>query len=236
MDRTPLVKTLAVSICAVVTGIAFSTAVAAPGADGPGKGQDRGKHRGQDPEVRAEKMFDRLDADGSGAVTVDEFLARPEDRAERQFARLDTDEDSSLSLEEFLERPDRDRSGRERPGRGRPGQDRPGQGRPDLTDIDKEAVKACVEEALDIDLPERPEPEEVFAMMDANSDGAVSQDEFMSAAETRSMNRFGRMDADGDGGITLEELQAALEARASHREARKQCVEEQLAADELTGS
>jgi Ca2+-binding EF-hand superfamily protein len=209
--KPPLVKTLVSSIIAISAGVAVATAIAAPGGHGPGKGHERGS-KIKDPEVRAEKMFERLDADGSGVVTIDEFMSRPGNRATRHFERLDVNEDSSLSPEEFLDHPRRHDG-----------------------DIDHDAVRACVEEALGEELPERPEPEAVFADMDANGDGAVSEDEFLGAAESRASDRFARVDADGDGGITLEELLAAVDTRTSHRDIRRQCVEEQRAADELTG-
>lgn len=41
--------------------------------------------------------------------------------------------------------------------------------------------------------------------MDANSDGAISKDEFMAAHE----EKFNSMDADGDGAVTEDEMKAA---------------------------
>ena len=209
--QLPSAKKLTSSIIVLSAGMAVTAALAAPGGFGPRKGHERG-HKMKHPEVRAEKMFERLDVDGSGVITIDEFIARPGDRAERHFERLDTNEDSSLSLEEFLDRPPR----------------------PD-TDIDREAVRACVEEALGEELPARPEPETAFADMDANGDGAVSQDEFLSAAEARASERFATVDSDADGGVTLEELRASVETGTSRHETGRQCVAEQRAADELTG-
>lgn len=51
-----------------------------------------------------------------------------------------------------------------------------------------------------------------FAEMDANSDGSVSQEEFVAAAQAKSAERaarmFARLDADGDGSLSRDALEA----------------------------
>ncbi|MEM6308192.1 MAG: calcium-binding protein [Pseudomonadota bacterium] len=51
-------------------------------------------------ERRADKMLDRLDANGNGALETDE-LKPFENRGDRVFARLDQDDNGSLSEDEF---------------------------------------------------------------------------------------------------------------------------------------
>ncbi len=50
---------------------------------------------------RIRRMFSALDTDESGAITLDEFLVRPLARAPTQFARIDVDGDGLVSYEEF---------------------------------------------------------------------------------------------------------------------------------------
>lgn len=65
------------------------------------------KKEGKKPDPA--KLFQKLDADGDGKVTLAEFTAkRPDDKkaaAEKQFKRKDKDGDGSLTLEEFTAKP-----------------------------------------------------------------------------------------------------------------------------------
>ncbi len=55
-------------------------------------------------EERAATHFDRLDADGDGVISREEFLASVTDRAELRFARLDRNNDGVLTA---VAQPDR---------------------------------------------------------------------------------------------------------------------------------
>lgn len=132
-------------------------------------------------ETRAAEMFTRMDVNKDGKLDQ-------ADRAARQgehFARMDTDKDGKLSAQEFAAgRPKREgmAEGRKDPGKmGRHGGGHRGPG----------GMMA--------------------RMADANKDGAVSRDEFISAQG----KRFEMMDADKSGTVTAEERQAA---RAKMRE------------------
>ena len=57
---------------------------------------------------KAEKQFKKLDANGDGKLSVEEFVGKKTgkkaDRAKKRFAKLDKNSDNSLSLEEFKAR------------------------------------------------------------------------------------------------------------------------------------
>ena len=62
-----------------------------------------------------------------------------------------------------------------------------------------------------------------FEKRDADGDGKISKEEFMSGAEKRGVEeekaakRFGRIDTDGDGFISSEEMGAAQERRQKRK-------------------
>ncbi|MBT4494523.1 MAG: hypothetical protein HOC70_14870 [Gammaproteobacteria bacterium] len=224
-------KTIVVPAVALAAAINLSPAFAAPpdgafdrspdhAADRSGgrRGERKGdRHRSGNPEVKASRIFNSLDTDENEVITLDEFIAKPLAKAETQFDRVDTDDDSLISLEEFLAT-HHDR------GEGR-GEDRP--------EIDHDAVRACVAEELDRDVPERPDRETRFGEIDTNGDGFVDYDEFVASKEAHATAKFNLIDEDADGGITEEELTAAIEAQHDIRRVHRDCVEEQLDADEL---
>jgi Ca2+-binding EF-hand superfamily protein len=62
------------------------------------------------------------------------------------------------------------------------------------------------------------DPAQVFAKMDANSDGAVSKQEFMASPKAqkdpeKAAKKFTKMDADANGSVNLDEFQAAKKAK-----------------------
>ncbi len=67
---------------------------------------------------------------------------------------------------------------------------------------------------------QRPDPEKVFAKLDANGDGKLSLEEYIAPAKTEEIKQkrtenFKRLDKDGDGFLTLEEFKAGLGRRRS---------------------
>jgi len=92
-----------------------------PGEGKPGEGK-------RNPE----EMFKKLDSNGDGAVSKDEYLAAPfaqKDKAmaEKRFGAQDKDKDGKLSKEEFAARGE----GGKRPGGDRPGAKKPEGDKPD---------------------------------------------------------------------------------------------------------
>ena len=62
------------------------------------------------------------------------------------------------------------------------------------------------------DKPKRT-PEEAFAKLDKNSDGAVSKEEFMASKKAqkdpeKAAKKFGKMDTDANGSLSLDEFKA----------------------------
>ena len=176
-----------------------------------GERPDRRRHG---PRQRIIHIFKSLDSDENRVVTLDEFLAKPLAKAESQFERIDTDDDGLISYEEFLavhgDRPDHDD-----------------------VDIDVDELRACIADSTGEDVPERPDPETRFDLIDTNSDGYIDLDEFSVAKTNSAEEKFYEINTDADGGITIQELAASLLAKRERREIRRDCVEEQQEVNDL---
>lgn len=173
-------------------------------ADSARRGE-RGEHDGRrGPRHPMGDTLVRLDTDGSGDVTLDEFLARPLERAPHQFDRLDADDDGLVTLDEFTARR--------------------GDGHADLR-VEVDEIRACIAEAVGTEIPDRPAPEELFESMDTDADGLVDADEFVTSANHSATVRFSALDADADSVISADEFAAALEIRREHRQARRECLD-----------
>jgi len=62
------------------------------------------------------------------------------------------------------------------------------------------------------------DPAAAFAKMDANTDGAVTKEEFMASPKAqkdpeKAAKKFTKMDADANGSVNLDEFQAAKKAK-----------------------
>src|SRR5688572_4576666 len=90
-----------------LTAIALSASVSLaedkpPGGGGPGGPGGEGKRQRPNPE----EMFKRLDSNGDGSISADEFKASPRgqknpERADEAFKRMDKDADGKVTTEEF---------------------------------------------------------------------------------------------------------------------------------------
>jgi Ca2+-binding EF-hand superfamily protein len=68
----------------------------------------------------------------------------------------------------------------------------------------------------------RPNPEEIFKKLDANSDGSVSKDEYMAGPRAKqdpakAGEGFSRLDKDSDGKLSKEEFAAAMKGKGDRK-------------------
>ncbi len=99
------------------------------------EGKEKGKRKGGDPAKRAEAMIKRLDKDGNGTISKEEFAAGPfaskakEKGADidKMFAARDTNKDGELDQAELAAPP----KGGKGKGKGRPDGEGRGKGKPE---------------------------------------------------------------------------------------------------------
>jgi Ca2+-binding EF-hand superfamily protein len=163
---------------------------------------------------KVKRIFNAVDLDGSGTITLDEWLVKTTEKAKKHFDRIDANDDSLISPQEFLAAGhDRDK---------------------DL-EVDPEELRACVADATGEAAPERPDRDTEFDRIDTNDDGFIDPDEFLAAKTEQATSRFNAIDTDGDGAITKQELAEALKHLHEIKRVRRDCVEDQREADDLIG-
>ena len=121
-------------------------------------------------ERMAERRLARVDADGDGMVSEDEFIARAESAPtpQERFAKRDRNDDGVLTADEMGRR-HADRSGKRR-GHG----ERPGKR---FKRVDSDGDGRWSEAEFLAHAEQRPEPAELFARLDADGDGELTRDE-----------------------------------------------------------
>ncbi|MDF1657807.1 MAG: EF-hand domain-containing protein [Verrucomicrobiales bacterium] len=90
----------------IVSGMALGLAQAEEGDKG---GKGKGKGKGGDPAARADAMLKKLDTDGSGGISLEEFAAAPkgdkskgkEGMLDKMFEMRDTNSDGELDKSEL---------------------------------------------------------------------------------------------------------------------------------------
>jgi Ca2+-binding EF-hand superfamily protein len=172
---------------------------------------------------RLAEFLKRADKDGDGKISKEEFKAMSQrDESEERFGRADANADGYLDSEEMARIGERMRRGAGGPP-GSPGSpDRPeGSGgfRRPPGDSPEGAPRPEGERPPgprpEGDRPGGPppgfNPDEVYARMDKNSDGAVDKAEYQDFARQEIEQRFGRLDENGDGKVTKEEMRSGME-------------------------
>ncbi len=124
-------KTFLAAATLAVSGLAVGLAQAE-------EGKEKGKGKGGDPAKRAEAIIKRLDTDGNGTISKEEFAAGPfaakakekggEGAVDRMFAARDTNKDGQLDQAELAAPPQGGKGRPEGRGEGR-GKGKP-EGRP----------------------------------------------------------------------------------------------------------
>jgi Ca2+-binding EF-hand superfamily protein len=141
-----------------------------------GRRGQRGHHRGRlDPGQRWQRMLERLDADGSGTISQNEFPGPDE-----VFARIDTNDDGHISQDEAVAM--RSRRGQGGPHRGRLDPGQRWQRMLERLDADNSGT---------ISQDEFPGCDEVFARIDADGDGQITKEEAAKAVRHRRGARGG---------------------------------------------
>ena len=149
---------------------------------------------GKTAMLSTSEMYDKMDADGDGAVTQEEFVAaRPDDVTEEMAANLynsfDTDTSGSLTESEFETAMNQALSPPPPPSGGGGG------------------MGASTEES------------QTFSELDTNQDGVVSAEELAAArpedvSEEMAAHLFKSLDTDGSGGLTETEYAAQMGGNA----------------------
>lgn len=175
----------------------------------PADARKGGKGGKKAPEV----LFTRIDADTSGALTLDEMLANIDTRAQKKLNRADTDVSSEIELTEFLAK------------------------KRHQTDLSAYAadIVECVQDAQDesgdtnIVVPTADKfasPETKFADLDTDLSGGLSLSEITTAITTHKTDAFNDMDTNNSNDVTVEEFTAYFESRKATRIAVKACIDE----------
>ncbi len=195
---------------AISTILSISTAATALADERRGN-NNRGGYG--DIEQKVERLFNILDTDENNSISLDELLSKKLEKAANKFDRLDTDDNELISLEGLLAA----HNGRNN------------------DDIDREALRACIEAEPGIELPEFVTLEERFDLADSNDDGFIDRDEFATAKTSNTTEKFLLIDTDNDEGISKEEMKVALEKLYALHNARRTCRQQQADLSDIIG-
>jgi len=189
---------------ATVGAVLLSTTVMAqPQPKGPPAHANGGMPHGKS----FKHMFNYLDADADGRVSLDEAVDAHRSRAVQMFGHIDQNEDGEVTLEELQQ-------GRQNH------HERHG-------NIDKDAFKTCLEDELGEDLPERPTPEARFNAIDTDQSGSISEEEFLAHSLDEWQQRFDAADVDESGDLDEDEVKALHRQKQGRGRIMRECAQAQ---------
>lgn len=154
-----------------------------------------------------QSMFSKLDKDGSGTVSQDEFSAgRPKDVSETQsatlFGTLNSSGTGAMTYEEYVT-----------------GSEDTAQTTSDKWSGDMMAMMLDImQQSQGTEPPAPPSSADMFADIDADGDGSVTQAEFVAArpddvSEEQATAFFASLDTESTGSLTEEQFTAGMEAQ-----------------------
>jgi len=190
----------------LVTVFCQSAIAQPPPGGGEGGAENRGQQQNNQAEPDAASILNRMDSDGDGVVTLEDFVSRGIERTEKHFDRLSSDADGYVSEEEYTTN----------------------HGLESNTDIDHDILKQCIEETTELTLNVRPSREDAFISADTDNDGYLSSDEFVIEHTAHVTEKFSELDSNGDGVISEDEVSTNIAERQLIDAAKKNCIDEQL--------
>ncbi len=153
-------------------------------------------------------LLKRIDENGDGVVTLDEYSTSFTNRATRRLDLLDQNQDGTISAEEY------DASLANRRGTG------------DF-ELDPAALQDCMVQKLGNEFSTRPSWDDLVGEADTNQDGQIDEAEFMSLQQTDASDRFSAIDINGDGALDETELETVRNQIQERLKARRTCMQEQ---------
>ncbi|WP_440053191.1 hypothetical protein ACSLBF_09575 [Pseudoalteromonas sp. T1lg65] len=164
------------------------------------------------PRKAPEVIFNKLDADQSGTLTLDELQANNSTKAQKKLERTDSDSSGEIELTEYLAKQRHSR---------------------DLSDLAVEIVE-CVQQTKDAgessnivvpSIDKFASPEQKFAQLDSDSNGGISVVEITNSLAARHAEGFSAMDSDNSNDVTLNEFIQHGEAKHATKQAVKACID-----------
>ncbi|MBD1582941.1 EF-hand domain-containing protein [Pseudoalteromonas sp. S16_S37] len=166
----------------------------------------KGHHKA--PEV----VFAKIDADQSNTITINELLANIDAKAQKKLQRADTNTSSEIELDEYLNKKrhhlDLSEFASEIVLCVQDTKDATGNSNIMVPDITKFAA-----------------PETKFASLDTDNSGGISLAEITAALTAHETDVFSIMDANSSGDVTLEEFIQHGDRKRATKEAVKACIE-----------
>ena len=195
---------------AIGCAITMLSAEDAPKPPAPSEGKPSSPAGGVDPKARLEEMFKKMDANGDGKISKEEYIAFEKQQAEERFAKIDVNNNGSIDKQEFEEaarklsemrrangQQSAQSNGFRKPESGSEGSNRP---RPSAADGSGSAAPGGARSGG----AGGGGMGEIFRKV--NENGSITKEEFQKMTTAQ----FDKLDTNKDGKITKDELDAAM--------------------------